>query len=188
MGILFTNSQYLKSISPIDSNVSDKNILPAIKQAQLMEVKPTIGEGLYNKLEELIKEKTLGEDSNIAYKDLLDRLQDFLAYATICRLIPIVSYKIGNMGLSRAHDENLEYSSYNENVQVISHFEHLRDQARLEIQNFILNNRTAYPELNECSCRKIQANLWSANSCGLVLGGPRGRVIHRPKGQNGYDR
>jgi hypothetical protein len=45
----------------------------------------------------------------------------------------------------------------------------------MEMQNYILENRSAYPEIDECSYRKIHANLHSAASCGVFLGGARGK-------------
>lgn len=174
--ILFTSSTYVKSVTPIDNNLQDKQILPAIRQAQLMEIKPTIGEALYNRLAALISSGDISKEENIAYKDLLDKLQDFLSFATVCRIIPIVAFKIGNMGLSRTKDENLDYAGIDEVNQIVDYYGNMRDEAKLELQNFLLNNSKAYKELDECACRAIEANLYSANSCGVFLGGARGKI------------
>ena len=45
----------------------------------------------------------------------------------------------------------------------------------IEVQNYLLNNRTLFPELTEGDIHRIHSCLYSAASCGLWLGGPRGR-------------
>ena len=80
------------------------------------------------------------------------------------------------MGLSRTKDENLDYAGIDEVNQIVDYYGNMRDEAKLELQNFLLNNSKAYKELDECACRAIEANLYSANSCGVVLGGARGKI------------
>ena len=50
------------------------------------------------------------------------------------------------------------------------------DACCVTLQQWLLDNRDAFPELDDCSCRAIRANLRSAASCGIWLGGVRGRM------------
>ena len=45
----------------------------------------------------------------------------------------------------------------------------------LELQQWLLQNKESIPELTECHCRKLSSNLHSAASCGIFLGGSRGK-------------
>ena len=49
----------------------------------------------------------------------------------------------------------------------------------LDLQNFLLRNRSDYPELTDNCCHNIKSNLHSAASCGIFLGGSRGKTIRR---------
>jgi len=42
-----------------------------------------------------------------------------------------------------------------------------------------MDNRSSFPELNECDCRRIESNLYSAATCGIFLGGVRGKSKRR---------
>ena len=56
-----------------------------------------------------------------------------------------------------------------------SYYQAKADSACLDLQNFLLNNWRDYPELTEGDYHRIHSNLYSAASCGIFLGGPRGR-------------
>lgn len=173
--VLFTNSQYIKSVTPLDDNLGDKFILPALRQAQNEDYRCIIGDALYNKLSDILNNKEINREENAAYKDLLDRSQTFLAYATMVKVIPMVSYKVGNIGINRTHDENIEYTTMSEMFQLQDYFEDTRDFQKKQIQHFLLNNHKAFPELNECACNAIRSNLHAADSSNIFLGGARGK-------------
>ena len=56
-------------------------------------------------------------------------------------------------------------------------FVHTVIMACRDLQRWLLDNRAAFPELRGCDCDAIQANLRSAASCGLWLGGVRGKKL-----------
>ena len=58
--------------------------------------------------------KEIDLESNAAYKILLDRCQYYLAYAAIVEVTNKVSYKIGNFGVAKSSDENLQVASKDE--------------------------------------------------------------------------
>lgn len=173
--VLFTNSKYIKSVTPLDDNLGDKFILPALRQAQNEDYRCIIGDALYNKLSDILNNGEILLEENVAYKDLIDRSQSFLAYSTMVKVIPMVSYKVGNIGINRTHDDNIEYTSMDEMFQLQRYFEQSRDFQKKQLQQFLLNNKAAYPELNECACNAIRSNLYAADSSNIFLGGARGK-------------
>lgn len=175
--VLLTNSNYIKSITNISDNVQDKYLFPTINEAQEINLKSVIGENLLNKLKDLVSGGSINDPENAVYKDLLQKCQFFIAYTVVSKLSVITSFKLDNAGIYRSNDENLYYASMEEVRNMQEYYEEKADFFKLELQNFCINNRTNLPELSECACRQIKANLYSAESCGIVLGGARGKSI-----------
>lgn len=173
---LLTSEKFVKEVSSISDNVAGKYIQPSIREAQEVWLKSIIGSTLLNYIKALGLAKTLDDPANVAYKELVDRAQYFLAYTAIVELTNKVSYKIGNFGVTKTTDENLQVASQDEIAKMQYYYQSKADFCALELQQWILDNRTLFPELDDCTCRKIHSNLHSAASCGLWLGGARGKM------------
>ncbi len=177
---LLVSETFVKSVTSISDNVSGKYIQSSIREAQEISLKTILGTCLLDKLKELGLAKELDDPANIAYKDLVDKCQYFLAYTAIVELTNKVSYKIGNFGVAKSNDENLQVVTQDEIAKMQYYYQSKADFCALELQNWLLENRTAFPELTDCICKKIHSNLYSAASCGLWLGGPRGKMAPKP--------
>jgi hypothetical protein len=94
---------------------------------------------------------------------------------TIVELIYKVSYKIGNAGVVKTTEENLQVATLDEIIAQKEYYQGKADFHCYELQNYILEEMVDFPEVTEFTCRKIHANLHSAASCGFFLGGARGR-------------
>ena len=175
--VLLTSANFIKSITNISDNVSEKMLLPAIRESQEIALRETIGTCLLEKIKNLVKEGLINEEENAAYKDLLEKAQYFLAYQTVSRLCVILSYKIDNIGVSRTRDELVDYADFDEVMKMSDYYNDKSNFYKKELQRFILNNLKQFPELKECDCRSIKANLYSATSSQIFLGGRRGRLL-----------
>ena len=173
---LLVSETFVKSVSSISDNVAGKYIQPSIREAQEVSLKSIIGSNLLNYIKGLGLAKTLEEPENAPYKELVDRAQYFLAYTAIVEITNKVSYKIGNFGVTKSTDENLQVATQDEIAKMQYYYQSKADFCALELQQWILDNRTLFPELDDCACRKIHSNLHSAASCGLWLGGARGKM------------
>lgn len=173
---LLTSETFVKSVSNISDNVAGKFILPAIREAQEIQLKSILGACLLSSLKMKGGNNELGNPGNEAYKDLVDECQYFLAYTAIVELANKVSYKIGNFGVAKSNDENLEVATQDEIAKQQYYYQSKADFFALELQQWLLDNRASFPELDECQCGKIRSNLYSAATCGLWLGGPRGKM------------
>lgn len=169
--ILLSSEAFVKSVSSISDNVAGKYILPSLREAQEIGLKGILGDRLLAKLKQLIKD---GQLTGV-YQTLVDRCQYYLAYTTIVEVTNKVSYKIGNFGVAKSTDENLQVATQDEIAKMQFYYQSKADSACLDLQNFLLDNRADYPELTECACHKIESNLHSAASCGIFLGGARGK-------------
>ena len=172
--IILTSEKFVKSVTSVSDNIAGKYILPSLREAQEQGLKGILGDALLAKLKGLVANKDIYLESNVAYKILLDRCQYYLAYAAIVEVTNKVSYKIGNFGVAKSSDENLQVASQDEIGKMQYYYQSKADAHCLDLQNFLLQNRSDYPELTENCCHTIESNLHSAASCGIFLGGARG--------------
>ncbi len=173
--IILTSEKFVKSVTSVSDNIAGKYILPSLREAQEQGLKGILGDALLAKLKGLVANKEIDLESNVAYKILLDRCQYYLAYAAIVEVTNKVSYKIGNFGVAKSSDENLQVASQDEIGKMQYYYQSKADAHCLDLQNFLLQNRSDYPELTENCCHNIESNLHSAASCGIFLGGARGK-------------
>lgn len=173
--IILTSEKFVKSVTSVSDNIAGKYILPSLREAQEQGLKGILGDALLAKLKGLVANKEIDLESNAAYKILLDRCQYYLAYAAIVEVTNKVSYKIGNFGVAKSSDENLQVASQDEIGKMQYYYQSKADAHCLDLQNFLLQNRSDYAELTENCCHTIESNLHSAASCGIFLGGERGK-------------
>lgn len=172
---LLVSETFVKEVSNISDNVSGKYILPSIREAQEIKLRSIVGTCLYDRLMNLGKDG-IKLPGNEQYKALVDECQYFLAYTAIVEILPKVSYKVGNFGVAKSNDENLAVVTQAEVAQQQEYYQAKADYYCLALQQWLLDNKSSFPELDSCQCGRIRSNLYSAATCGLWLGGPRGKV------------
>lgn len=187
--ILLTSCDFIRTQFNISDNVTDKFIMPSIRETQEIELQQTIGTSLYKKLQELVRTGDISLSGNTDYKLLLDNAQWMLAYHTIAKICFMASTKVSNTGVYQTSDEH-------ENPYYLTDMFRIKDEYIIKadfytnrLQDFIIANRDKYPELcdnNEFD--KIKANLYSAASTGMWLGGARGKGYKNKCRHIGYDR
>lgn len=170
---LLTSEDFVKSISPISDNLSGKYLLSAIREAQEIHLKSVIGSALLERCKDLVKSGELEQFGD--YTELVERCRYYLAYLAIAECAMKVSFKIANAGVVRTSDEHLHYPTYAEVSLIEKQYRNKADFYCYELQKWLCANRAQYPELSECDCERIGANLRSFNSCGIFLGGARGK-------------
>lgn len=176
---LFTNERFVKQTTGISDNLAGKYLLPSIREAQEQGLRSILGDCLFLKVRKLIADEVIGSTENAAYKALVDHCQYYLAYLSVVEVTNKVSYKIGNFGVAKSQDENLQVASYDEITKQQFYYQTKVDDYCLKFQNWIIENRKDYPELTECQCNKIRSNLYASASCGIWLGGARGKSRRR---------
>lgn len=177
--ILLSSEAFVKSVTSISDNLSGKYVLPSLREAQEIGLKGILGDCLLSKLKALVKDGSINEESNVKYKELIDRCQYYLAYVTIVEVTNKTSFKIGNFGVVKSTDENLQVASQDEISKMQYYYQSKADACCYELQGWLLDNRSSFPELSDCDCRRISSNLYSAATCGIFLGGARGKTKGR---------
>lgn len=175
--ILLTSERFVKEATSVSDNLNAKYLRPSIREAQDVKFKEIVGAALLTKLKELVANGDIEQPANIAYKDLLNEAQYYLAYAAIVEVCIKVAYKVGNIGVAKTTDQNIQGATQDETAKLRYYYQAKADAACYDLQGWILDNYTAFPELGQGACNRIRANLRSAASCGIWLGGARGKSI-----------
>lgn len=175
--VLLLDEELMKATLSVDDNLASGYIRPAIILAQDIYLEETIGTRLYDKLKEVVVNKaTKGTQIPVNYKALLDKVQKMLAHYANAYVIDNVSGKVSNGGVLRTEDEKMVSLSAQELSQRKANEIHYGDMYRGRLQRFLIANYNDYPELKEWhSVEELHHQLHSASSCGLWLGGARGK-------------
>ena len=175
--ILLCSEDTVKTYTNINDNTDGNYIAPAMYIAQNNDLEGIIGTRLLRKIQELIGTGEIEDCENEHYQELLDDyITDFLAYTTIVRLIPVVSFKIGNAGAVRTEDEKVVGMSFNDVFSLKDYYQNQADYLAFRLQKYLIANYSKYPELRQIkSIEEIKSNLYSASTCAIWLGGERGK-------------
>jgi len=170
---------FIKSMSNISDNTSDKYLLPAIREAQDIDFRNIVGYAMLEKIKELIQNNAIEESGNKHYKDLLETSKYFLTYATMVHLVMKTSFKIANMGVVRTSDENVTSASFSDIKSVSDYYRSRADFYKHSLQEYLCYNRHLLPELDEEMYNHAKANLRSAATTSIWLGGLRGKKYRK---------
>lgn len=172
--VLLVSEDFIKSNSNLSDNVWGKFLLPAIRDAQTIHLQQILGECLYNAL----LTKVVENDVKDQYEDLIKGyVQWYLLYQVLSDIIDVLDIKMANLGTVRSRDEYVDNISDNERVRLKHNYEYKADFYCRTMQKFLLENKQAFPELDQCTCDAMSANLKSAASTGLWLGGYRSKIV-----------
>ncbi len=176
---LLTSEQFVKNISNISDNLAGKYLLPAIREAQEINLRGFLGDALLDKLKTLVGTGTIRQPGNEAYRRLTDECQYFLAYQSIAGLPYKIGFKLANIGVAKTSDTNVQPCTSDELAAVKGYYQGKADYYAKRLQNYLLAHSEEYPELNDNDCYQVRKNLYSAASCGLWLGGARGKKMRQ---------
>lgn len=173
--ILLSSENFIKGATSISDNLAGKYLRPSLREAQEVGLRGIIGDCLLETVKGMVGDGSIVYTANAAYKELVDRAQWYLAYRTVYEVLLKTSYKVTNFGVAKSADQNLQVATQDEIAKMMYYYQAKADSACYDLQTWLLENRAALPELGECTCRRISANLRSAASCGIFLGGARGK-------------
>ena len=178
--ILFTNADFIRSVTIVSDNLQDKYILSSIREAQDIEFQQVVGTRLYNRLKIMVEDESIAYDFNVHYRELLDKAQYFIAYQTLANLTVNSTYKINNIGLNTISDDNVSTPSLSDTFKLAKYYVDKADHYKMMLQNWLLKNKSYFPELLKSDISELSANVHSAASCNVFLGGARGKVSRVP--------
>lgn len=177
--ILLTSEKFVKSVTNISDNLDGKYLQAGIREAGDIYLENILGPSLLSALKAMVADGSIQRLGKLAYKQLLDIAQYFLAYTAVVQAMQMCDYKIGNAGVVKTPDQNVVTATDEERDRKVEFYQAKADAYAFRLQKHVLNNSELFPELDECACEAIRSNLYSAATSGIFLGGPRGKVIRR---------
>lgn len=177
--ILLVSANFIKNVTNIDDNMPGKLIEPAIYEAQAEGLRTVLGDALVDRLEDLVRTDKIDQEGYEMYKALLTKCQYYLTYTAMANICMLTAVKVSPAGLEQVSDEHMEPLDMDDSFRLQSFYQKKADYLCHQLQNYVLNNKEAYPELRECDCKMMKANLFSAATTGLWLGGVRNRKGYR---------
>ena len=173
--VLLCSEDYIKTNSALNDNLWGKFLLPAIREAQDINLQTYLGECLYKTILRMVQDGSITASTNESYKALLDDyVQPYLLYQVQANIIPTINVKLGNIGSVVSNDEHIATLSQ-ANIDLVQRdFQLKADFYAQRMLNFILNHSSEF-NLDECACKELNAHLNSAASTGLWLGGLSGQ-------------
>lgn len=173
--ILLTSERFVKSVTNVSDNLAGKFLQPAIREAQDVQLREVLGAALLRHLKDIVAAEAADAPGNEAYRDLLAELQYYLAYTAIVEVANKVAYKIANAGVVKTPDERVETATDEEIGRQVYYYQAKADSYCILLQRWLVAHAASFPELNEDECCRLRANLTSAATCGVWLGGARGK-------------
>ena len=173
--ILSVSEDFLKTNSALNDNLWGKFLLPAIREAQDINLQTYLGECLYKTILGMVQDGSITASTNESYKVLLeDYIQPFLLYQVQANIIPTINVKLGNIGSVVSKDEYINTLSQGNIDLVQRDFQLKADFYAQRMLNFILNHSSEF-NLDECACKELNAHLDSSASTTIWLGGLSGQ-------------
>lgn len=166
---------FIRNHTNVSTNIQDKFLISAIREALDIDLQETIGTKLY---EELIRitENEAEIRENEMFMDLLTYTKYFVAYITVARLAVISSVKIDNIGLNKTSDEHVESLDMSDVFSIEDHYYNKADVYKNRLQKFICANKSYFKEwLSNTKLDEIKENLYSTATSSIWLGGARGK-------------
>lgn len=174
-----TSEKFVKSMTNVDDNLAGKFIKPSIREAQDINLREILGAALKRKLQQIVADGTEDEPENSYYKALLDEIQYYLAYTVIVDIMHKQS-KIANAGVVKTPDERVTVAGETELASNIAYYQSKADSYAYLLQAWLLKHCAEFPELGPDEYCRLKANYYSAATCGVWLGGPRGKKVPGP--------
>ena len=171
--ILLTSEAYFKTVLTAYENLDGAYILTSLREAQEHGLRSVIGGCLLDTLKVIVAE---GDEPTGKTAELMNLIQDYLVYSAMVDVLNKISYKVTNFGVAKTQDQNLQVASQDEIVKQQYYYQAKADAFCYDLQRFLLANRADFPTLCDCDCDRMQANLYSAATCGVFLGGARGKM------------
>lgn len=177
--VLLISETFVKEVLSISENIAGQYILPSVREAQDINLRNIIGQALLDKLKALVASGDISLPENAVYKALVDLnpFRYFLAYSACVGIAQRVTFKVANAGVVKTPDERLEVADQPDMAKVQAFYQAKADSMAFDLERWVLENKASYPELRACDCERVRSHLYTAASCGVWLGGPRGKRL-----------
>lgn len=154
----------------LNDNIASELILPSIQTAQDIFLRQTLGDSLLDKICNLVRDNELDEP----YKTLLDEyIIIYLEYLAMAELCVPSTFKLGNIGVAQAYDNNVNTQTIQNVKYLESYYKQKASFYENRLTTFIQQHYNLYPEYKTVSDVTVSSE--STLQCGIYLGGTTSR-------------
>lgn len=168
-----SNLNLIKQYSSISNNLDEKFINPARREAQEVGYQDIVGTKLYTKLCDLVKTNEYALPENSHYKELMQLSQFYLVYKTMANLTITATFKLNNIGLNTAYDENVTIPTVKDIFLIKKYWDDKANDEIGKITSYLKENKDNFQELNGNKCWDVKPTLNDKSNCSMWLGGSR---------------
>lgn len=149
--MIITN-KYLKQFSPIPLNYNLDEVKNYVDVAELIWIRPIIGDDFYSELQDEVDNDELTEENQTLF---LDALYPYLAYAVTLEALPFIWSDINEKGITLNKSDNSESITLKDLTYIEGH---LRRQVEARKDFFIkyldthLDSFPMYADYKNCGC------------------------------------
>lgn len=180
MSIFLLSEKRLKA-DFLNDNIASELILPSIQTAQDIYLRQTLGDSLLDKICNLVRDNELEEP----YKTLLDEyIIIYLEYLAMAELCVPSTFKLGNIGVAQAYDNNVNTQTIQNVKYLESYYKQKASFYENRLTTFIQQHCNLYPEYRDTTAVTIAQE--STLQCGIYLGGTtsRKKIINNNSNNN----
>lgn len=179
--VYLINPTAIKDITNLSDNLSDKYIRSALREAQDIGLNQVLGTRLLERLYTLVSTGDIKNTENAKYKKLLDsHISYFLAYETITNVVVIASVKIDNAGAVTSDAEKTNGLELKDIFKIESYYRQKADFYKSRLQAYLRMEHDNFPELEYEDAYNTLAEIESAYTSTIFLGGKRGKKPYHP--------
>lgn len=179
--VYLINPTAIKDITNLSDNLSDKYIRSALREAQDIGLNQVLGTRLLERLYTLVSTGDIKNTENAKYKKLLDsHISYYLAYETITNVVVIASVKIDNAGAVTSDAEKTNGLELKDIFKIESYYRQKADFYKSRLQAYLRMEHDNFPELEYEDAYNTLAEIETAYTSTIFLGGKRGKKPYHP--------
>lgn len=139
--ILLISETNLKENSLVQLNVDTKILAQTILQSQFTQLRPVLGDTLYNKVLDDVKQTVNDSGYSQQYKELLEGyIQPYLTVEVQRNLIINLSYRLTNKGILKYTDSNASTLGSSDTEYVKNYFDNLTSSYKVALIDYLHDN------------------------------------------------
>ena len=146
---MLINETYLAKYSPLPKNYDFSEVMGYVDIAELIWIKPLIGDDFYDELCEQVENNQLTEENATA---LVEAIWPYLGFAVVYEALPSIAFHISEVSVTKGKSDNSDPLSLKE----LTYFQtHLRGQveARKDFaKKWFCEHQDSFPLLDICNC------------------------------------
>lgn len=155
---MIINKKFLKEYSPLSLNMNLDEIMNYVPVSEQIWIIPTIGQQLYDQIEEQVENNTLSEENATLLTDGL--LWQYEAYCVCLEALPFIWAHISEVGLTRGKSENADSIDLKDLTYIQNHLRSQVEYLKSAVIKWLCERYDTFPlfDNEQCDCCKSCCN------------------------------